>query len=227
MFFSAFERGMNKAKWHACPWTTLKYKSSAEHLSCLCIWSFLPLSSIQLTTGCWKVLSAISLPVITTVAPSSDPGSAAEPGATFPFQNAGCLAPTAFGRRFTVMFLLFGSSEWQGRLEKRRVTIRQRLHILNLRCCESERHDPSNRRRIHTGTVFTELKRLYHMVVFLVLLSSACCVTVPHLPVDCFVCINELRLRFSPCDHMLAQGPTAITTQAIRFVRLLIKLMRL
>lgn len=53
-------------------WTTLKYKSSAVHLSFLCIWSFLPLSCIQLTTGCWKVLSAISLSVITTVALCSD-----------------------------------------------------------------------------------------------------------------------------------------------------------
>lgn len=43
--FVTFERRMNRAKWHACPRTAPKYKSSAEHLSCLCIWSFLPLSS--------------------------------------------------------------------------------------------------------------------------------------------------------------------------------------
>ncbi len=72
--FVTFERRANRENWHACPGTTLKNKSSAERLSCLCIWSFLPLSSIQLTTGCWKVLSAISLSVITTVALCSDPG---------------------------------------------------------------------------------------------------------------------------------------------------------
>lgn len=79
---------MNRAKWHACPRTTLKYKSSAEHLSCLCIWSFLPLSSIQLTTGCWKVLSAISLSVITTVALCSDPGLSWRARGHVPFHNA-------------------------------------------------------------------------------------------------------------------------------------------
>lgn len=79
---------MNRAKWHAWPWTTPKYKSSAEHLSCLCIWSFLPLSSIQLTTDCWKVLSAISLSVITTVAPRSDPGLGLRAGGHVPFHTA-------------------------------------------------------------------------------------------------------------------------------------------
>lgn len=79
---------MNREKWHTCPRTTPKYKSSAEHLSCLCIWSFLPLSSIQLTTGCWKVLSAISLSVITTVALCSDPGFIWRARGHVPFHNA-------------------------------------------------------------------------------------------------------------------------------------------
>ena len=87
-FFVTLQRRMSKAKWPACSLTTLKSKSSAEHLSCLCIWSFLPLSSIQLTTGCWKVLSAISLSVITTVALCSDRGLSWRARGHVPFHNA-------------------------------------------------------------------------------------------------------------------------------------------
>lgn len=96
----------------ACmPRTTLKYKSSAEHLSGLCIWCFLPLSSIQLTTGCWKVLSAISLSVITTLALCSDPGLSWRARGHVPFHNAASsLRGTLLfhkGWCFEVMFLLF------------------------------------------------------------------------------------------------------------------------
>lgn len=93
------------------PRTTLKYKSSAERLSGLRIWSFLPLSSIQLTTGCWKVLSAISLSVITTVALCSDPGLSWRARGHVPFHNAASsLRGTLLfhkGWCFEVTFLLF------------------------------------------------------------------------------------------------------------------------
>lgn len=87
-FLKLFKGEWIKLKWHAWPQTTLKYKSSTEHLSGLCIWSFLPLSSIQLTTGCWKVLSAIRLAVITTVALCSDPGLSWRARGHVPFHNA-------------------------------------------------------------------------------------------------------------------------------------------
>lgn len=98
----------------ACmPRTTLKYEYlyRAEHLSGLCIWCFLPLSSIQLTTGCWKVLSAISLSVITTLALCSDPGLSWRARGHVPFHNAASsLRGTLLfhkGWCFEVMFLLF------------------------------------------------------------------------------------------------------------------------
>lgn len=120
---------MDKAKWHACPRTTLKYKSSAEHLSGPCIWSFLPLSSFQLTTGCWKVLSAISLSVITTVVLCSDPGLSWRARGHVPFHNAASsLRGTLLfhkGWCFEVIFWLFffffqKGSEWQERLSKQK-----------------------------------------------------------------------------------------------------------
>lgn len=117
---------MNRAKWHPCPQTTPKYKSSAEHLSCPCIWSFLPLSSIQLTTGCWKVLSAISLSVITTVALCSDLGHSWRARGHVPFHNTASLlcfgAHCSFVKRYVMhsFFCLFQQQWMTGNVEQRK-----------------------------------------------------------------------------------------------------------
>lgn len=114
LFCVLWKENEQSKKLHACPRTTPKYKSSAEHLSCLCIWSFLPLSSIQLTTGCWKVLSAISLSVITTVALCFDPGLNWRARGHVPFHNAASSPFTGAhydfvkdGVCFAVIFLFF------------------------------------------------------------------------------------------------------------------------